>query len=63
MAGALIQSGQVPLDAVAGRQLMALPVQGRDRPTGTDRAAAGLPADGLTPCLAASIGHITLLIT
>ena len=62
LAGAPVQPGQVPgcrgrqaADGTAGSQ--------RDRPTGTDRVAAGLLADGLTRCLAAGIGRVTLLIT
>jgi hypothetical protein len=62
VAGALIQSGQVP--GCHGRQAAdGTAGSGRDRPTGTDRVAAGLPADGLILGLAARIGHITLLIT
>jgi hypothetical protein len=47
----------------AGGRLLALLVQGGTGPPEPDRAAAGLPLDGLTRCLAAGTGRETLLIT
>jgi len=59
LAGALVQSGQVP--GCRGRRAAdSTACLGRDRPAGTGRVAAGLLADGLTFCLAAYIGCVTV---